>query len=130
MTHLRDQLVRHLKQCGFVDPEDDCVPIFPTTRSVGPQVWTSANKLADAILNGGWVRVDPEDPDTVERLARSLARAEATRETGQYWTDATFNRYWSGFLGAPERERYIDHAAAALRALRGVSQHPTGKDPQ
>jgi hypothetical protein len=52
---VRDALVLHLKQCGFVSHDDGTVAFFKGSFAVGedsvsPIVWTDVGKLVDAVL--------------------------------------------------------------------------------
>lgn len=60
---IRAALLRHLKQAGFIDPDDDTVAIFPSADVVQPVVWTSAERLADAVLARFEMRDRQRDAD-------------------------------------------------------------------
>lgn len=54
-SDIRDALLLHLKQCGFVSYDDGTVALFKGSFAVGedsiaPIVWTSAETLVDAVL--------------------------------------------------------------------------------
>ena len=56
MTEIADAVRLHLLHCGFVDPDDNTVPIF--TGNDPHFAWTSVDKLVDAML----ARFDIQDP--------------------------------------------------------------------
>jgi hypothetical protein len=54
-TPVRDALLLHLRECGYVSYDDGTVAFFQGSFAVGedsvtPIVWTSAERLADAVL--------------------------------------------------------------------------------
>lgn len=60
---VRAALLLHLRQCGFVDPDDGTVATFPSADTVQPVVWTSAERLADAVLARFELRDRQRDAD-------------------------------------------------------------------
>ena len=72
MTEIADAVRLHLLHCGFVDPDDNTVPIF--TGNDPHFAWTSVDKLVDAML----ARFDIQDPQ------RSPLPADET-EYGVRW---------------------------------------------
>ena len=69
MTEIADAVRLHLLHCGFVDPDDNTVPIF--TGNYLHFAWTSVDKLVDAML----ARFDIQDPQ------RSPLPADETEPT-------------------------------------------------
>lgn len=81
MSEIRDALRLHLLQCGFVDPDDDTVPIF--TGNDPHFAWTSVDKLIDALTARFEIR-DRQAPDETEWAERSKITGRAFVTSEQY----------------------------------------------
>lgn len=77
--------------------------------------------VAEAVETAGFVLVS-DDPATVERVAKAMARDDVIRVTGVTWPGFTFDAHWIDFLSDDDREGYRAKARAAIAALKGNSQ--------
>lgn len=91
MTEIRDALLLRLKQSGFISCDDGTVALFKGSFAVGedsvtPVVWTSAEKLVEALL----ARFEIRD-----------RQAEPTWRCARCGSDR-----WGGWRAGPEHEGY------------------------